>query len=162
MTVERLSKETGIAKTTIYRRWPNASAIVMDAFLDEIGPLIEYGKGDTLSAIFVNTILSFVESLKGKPGELLTQLLGLAQVDPELKSAFVERWIEPRRSQGEMVLKSAIRRGELKPDANIHLMLDMIYGAIYYRFAISFDSIDRAFAEELVDKTFCGYYPGMI
>ncbi|CAN5770546.1 hypothetical protein BH11PSE13_BH11PSE13_32350 [soil metagenome] len=36
-TVERNAEHSGIAKTTIYRRWPNAAAIVMDGFLDEIG-----------------------------------------------------------------------------------------------------------------------------
>lgn len=35
LTMERLAERTGVAKTTIYRRWPNISTVVMDAFLAE-------------------------------------------------------------------------------------------------------------------------------
>ena len=41
-TVERISTVSGVAKSTIYRRWPNAAAIVMDAFFEEVGPTIAY------------------------------------------------------------------------------------------------------------------------
>ncbi|HTG15024.1 MAG TPA: helix-turn-helix domain-containing protein, partial [Blastocatellia bacterium] len=33
VTVESISAKTGIAKTSIYRRWPNKAAMVMEAFL---------------------------------------------------------------------------------------------------------------------------------
>ena len=36
LTIEGIAARTGIAKTTIYRRWPNVGAIVMDAFLADV------------------------------------------------------------------------------------------------------------------------------
>ena len=42
VTVESISAKTGIAKTSIYRRWPNKAAMVMEAFLFRIGPGIEF------------------------------------------------------------------------------------------------------------------------
>jgi AcrR family transcriptional regulator len=42
VTVESISAKTGIAKTSIYRRWPNKAAMVMEAFLFKIGPGIEF------------------------------------------------------------------------------------------------------------------------
>jgi len=33
VTVESIAAKTGIAKTSIYRRWPNKAAMVMEAFL---------------------------------------------------------------------------------------------------------------------------------
>jgi AcrR family transcriptional regulator len=42
VTVESISAKTGVAKTSIYRRWPNKAAMVMEAFLFRIGPGIEF------------------------------------------------------------------------------------------------------------------------
>src|ERR1700736_506869 len=36
LTVQKIADRSGVAKTTIYRRWPNVASIVMDAFLSEI------------------------------------------------------------------------------------------------------------------------------
>lgn len=155
-TVERISRETGIAKSTIYRRWPNASAIIMDAFIEEINPLIQYQNEGSITEIFVNTIISFANSLKGKRGKLLTELFGLAQFDCELKAAFLERWIEPRRREGVKVLQNAVSTGHLEPDIDPQLILDLLYGAVYYRLGVSFKEIDNEFAEKLVTRTFCG------
>src|SRR5882762_5512570 len=33
VSIESIAAKTGVAKTTIYRRWPNKAAIVMDAFM---------------------------------------------------------------------------------------------------------------------------------
>src|SRR5258708_738489 len=42
VTIESISAKTGIAKTSIYRRWPNKAAMVMEAFLFRIGPGIGF------------------------------------------------------------------------------------------------------------------------
>ncbi|SDR97951.1 transcriptional repressor C-terminal [Microlunatus soli] len=38
-TVERIAAEAGIAKTTIYRRWPSKGVLIVDCLLDEFGPV---------------------------------------------------------------------------------------------------------------------------
>ena len=35
--VEAIAKKAGVGKTTIYRWWPNKSAIAMEAFLEQPG-----------------------------------------------------------------------------------------------------------------------------
>ncbi|MEV0841754.1 TetR/AcrR family transcriptional regulator [Actinocatenispora sera] len=38
-TVERIAAAAGIAKTTVYRRWPTKGALIVDCLLDAFGPM---------------------------------------------------------------------------------------------------------------------------
>ena len=35
MTIEQIAKRAGVAKTTIYRRWPSKATLALEAFLNE-------------------------------------------------------------------------------------------------------------------------------
>src|SRR5437764_11845369 len=37
LTMERVAAESGVAKTTLYRRWPTKAALCMDLYLDIAG-----------------------------------------------------------------------------------------------------------------------------
>ncbi len=42
--MEAIAAEARVARTTIYRRWPNKATVIMDAFLAEVGPGIAFPK----------------------------------------------------------------------------------------------------------------------
>jgi AcrR family transcriptional regulator len=42
LSVESLAAAAGVGKTTIYRRWPNKAAVVMDAFLIHVGSKVVF------------------------------------------------------------------------------------------------------------------------
>ncbi|WP_188115146.1 TetR/AcrR family transcriptional regulator [Salinicola endophyticus] len=158
-TIERIASVSGVAKSTIYRRWPNAGAILMDAFLDVIGPTIAYDDSLPIVANFRRSVAGLSEVLNGPYGRLLQHLLGAAQSDPELSRAFVERWIGPRRQMGREAIEHAVVRGELTADIDPGLSMDLIYGAIYYRLSVSFSEIDREFVETVVMRVLGPYLP---
>ncbi|MCK0746530.1 TetR/AcrR family transcriptional regulator [Chromohalobacter nigrandesensis] len=156
-TVERISAVSGVAKSTLYRRWPNAPAIVMDAFFEEVGPMIAYDMQLPIHDNFCQSVGALVEALKGPRGQLLRELLGTAQAEPDLREAFVERWIAPRRRMGQEAIESAIARGELRPEVDPGLALDLIYGAVYYHLTVSFTDIDQRYIAALVDRVLGPY-----
>jgi AcrR family transcriptional regulator len=40
VTMEAIAATADVARTTIYRRWPNKESVIMDAFLEEVGPAL--------------------------------------------------------------------------------------------------------------------------
>jgi AcrR family transcriptional regulator len=155
-TAVRISERSGVAKTTIYRRWPNAAAIVMDAFLDEISPLIRYRRKADVRATFVSAIKELARALRGPRGGLLRHLLGAAQSDIELQRAFWNNWISPRRVQAREVIAEAKALGQLRQDVNEDVLIDTLFGAVYYRLLIPYAEVSEAYVEALVDQVFSG------
>jgi AcrR family transcriptional regulator len=136
VTVESISAKTGIAKTSIYRRWPNKAAMVMEAFLFRIGPGIEFPKRPSYLESIRLQMLALAKAFRGPFGSMIKALLGEAQFDAELAEAFRTRWIAPRREAAKQVIQSAIRNKELRPDVDLDQMLDALYGWLYYRLII--------------------------
>lgn len=155
-TVERIAERSGVSKTTIYRRWPNAASIVMDGFLDEIGPLIAYDEKSSIVGTVKSNLQHLVRVLKGRRGELLRHLIGAAQTNRDLRDAFLDKLIVPRRKLAQDAFQRAIERNELRAEASAEIILDLLYGAVYYRLFVSFAPFHPTFVEEIVDRAFHG------
>ncbi|MGK7652221.1 TetR/AcrR family transcriptional regulator [Roseovarius sp. B08] len=104
LTMEGIASSSGVAKTTIYRRWPNAAAVIMDAFLCDVDPIIRYRPQPQISETMIVALKDFVRSLTPERLALLRHLIGSAQADEELAKAFWANWISPRRQEGALCL----------------------------------------------------------
>lgn len=158
LTVEKISARTGIAKTTIYRRWPNVSAMIIDAVLSKVtedAPIVEKSNlRETFSAAMKLLVLLY----RGPHGPTLRTLIGRAQNDESLRLAIETRWVEPRRKVAREILRRGIRCGELRPDLDPDVILDALYGAIYHRFLLPYDNavLSVEFVDALVAIVFGG------
>ncbi len=157
LTIDAIAAKAGVGKMTIYRRWPNKAAVVMDAFLTIVGP----GTGFPTEPRAVNSIRLQMrlqaKFFRGKFGKIIKTLLGEAQFDSELAEAFRERWILPRRLMTRGMLEQAIRQLDLRPDIDLDTATDMLYGPIYYRMQIGSGPID----DEFTDKIFADVISGL-
>ena len=161
LTVERIAERTGVAKTTIYRRWPNVSAIVMDAFLTEVMRAAPIQQRQTVRESFTASMLLLAKAYRGRQGDLLRPLLGRAQTDEHLREAVKSRWVEPRRQIAREIIRRGIQTGELRSGLDPDIVLDALYGAIYHRLLVPYDSapISDSYIEKLVDTVFGGLGP---
>jgi AcrR family transcriptional regulator len=147
VSMDAIAAEAGVGKTTIYRRWPNKAAVVMDAFLADIGPRIPYPAAENARERIRLQMRALARAFSGRAGKLLRILLGEIQFDPELAVAFRERWVVPRRAAAREMLLSGIRSGELAPYTDPDALMDALYAGIYYTLLIGNASLDEAFAD---------------
>ncbi|WP_391529593.1 TetR/AcrR family transcriptional regulator [Photorhabdus akhurstii] len=156
ITINHIALYSGVAKSTIYRRWPNVSAVLMDAFFDDIELLIIYDKQMPVIESMRVTIKKLIEVLQSKRGLLFRYLLGAAQYDTEVREVFIQRWLEPRRQLGKQSILHAIKQGEISFNTDHNLLLDCIFGAIYYKYMVSFSPITPEFVDKVIDCAFGG------
>ena len=159
LTVEGVAARAGVGKTTIYRRWPNVWAIVMDAFLAEADRQAPIQERATVRESLAASMRMLARAYRGQQGKILRPLLGRAQVDEELRRAVRENWVVPRRQRALEIVRRGIASGELRAGLDPEVVLDALYGPFYHRLLLPYDDdapISDAYVDALVDTVFGG------
>jgi AcrR family transcriptional regulator len=156
VTIERVAARTGVAKTTIYRRWPNVSVLVTEAFLAQVTAQVPVD--ETLSAreAFRGSMRALTRVFQGRDGQILSALLGQAQTDETLCQTLLGRWLMPRRQLGLEVVRRGKESGELKADLDENLVIDALFGPLYYRLMMPYAPLSEAYADEVLRQVFAG------
>ncbi len=158
LTVDAIANRAGVGKTTIYRRWPNKAAVVMDAFLAQVGPDTDFPKTPRAIDSMHLQLRTQAKAFRGKYGRVIKELIGEAQFDSELAQAFLERWRMPRRAVARCVFEEAIKQGDLRADIDIDATIDLLYAPLYYRLQINSGPISDSY----IDAIFAHVIQGVV
>jgi AcrR family transcriptional regulator len=156
LTLDSIATRAGVGKMTIYRRWPNKAALVMDAFLTLVGPETQFPEAPSALERIRLQLRVQAQFFRGHFGGMIRTLLGEAQFDPALAQAFRERWINPRRQLPRQLLEEAVHQGDLRQDIDVEAAIDALYGPLYYRLQIGTGPLTAAFAETVFQQTITG------
>jgi AcrR family transcriptional regulator len=149
LTIQKIVQRSGVAKTTIYRRWPNVASIVMDAFLSDMASVSPILAKETTIETVRTSMRLFARTLKTRRGQLLRALLSRAQYDQDLKEAFWLRWIKPRRDAMTEVLQRGVATGEFRRGLDLDIVIDGFYGPIYYRLLVPYADLSNSYIDSL-------------
>ncbi len=132
-TIDAIAERAGASKATIYRWWPNKAALLIEALRDEVAQELPFPNTGNLREDVRLQLRNFIRLLTGRRGRLFKAFISAAQSDEEVAAAFRSVWIVPRRVEAKRVLESHRRNGQLPQDADLDLILDMLYGPLYFR-----------------------------
>jgi AcrR family transcriptional regulator len=150
--IEALASRAGVGKQTIYRWWSSKAEVIMEAYSPRITENIPTPDTGSVKQDLCQVLLQLFAILTTTTaGEAITGLIAEAQMDASIASLFRKQFIECRTEVTRTILERGIGRGELRPDTNLELLIDAIYGPIWYRLLLKHGALDEAFAEELVD-----------
>ena len=156
LTIDEVAKRSGVAKTTIYRHWPNRNALIIDACLrmtdgDDEPPDTGSLEGD------VKAILTDLAELlvTARWSSMLPSIVDAAERDPEIAEVHsrLQRWhAAPLRA----ALERAARRGEIPPEADLSAIAAALRGPLYFRRWFSREPIDDSFVDLIVQSVLAG------
>jgi AcrR family transcriptional regulator len=163
LTIERVARRTGIAKTTIYRRWRSRDDLALAVVLRMTRTVVSSpDAGDDVDSLLAlrNLVTGAVDILRSTPmGSIMRGLASELATDPHLSTAFREQVVALRRQRLADIVAVGIERGELRRDTDIDLLHDLLFGPIYYRLLTSEAPLDTVFATEIVDAVMPGLDP---
>jgi AcrR family transcriptional regulator len=156
-TIEAVAARSGVAKTTVYRWWPNRAALVVDLLVRiamEAAPLPPTG-GDPMLVLRTELYL-VAEAAEALPGRLLISLLGEAEHDPDIRGALQVGLFTPRRLAVAKVIRRAQLGGALRRGVPPLLAADLFYGPLFYRKFIRHEPVSREFVRHVFQNVLAG------
>ncbi|MFG2426241.1 TetR/AcrR family transcriptional regulator [Streptomyces sp. NPDC048590] len=164
VTVEGIAARAGVGKQTIYRRWPTKSAVVFAALLDlsqdaDTSSLALPDTGD-ISADLKLVLRATVEEFNDPSFDRLVRALNTEIAnDAELAAEYREKLDRPLEDAKRARLRSAQQAGQLAPDADLGLVLAMLYAPLFQRWLHRTGPLTADYADALVDATLRAFAP---
>jgi AcrR family transcriptional regulator len=163
MTIEEVAARARVGKASIYRRWPTKGTLAFDAFVTDFLERQPVPDTGSLRDDLLGLLRSWVRAVRqSTTGRTLKGLIGEVQRDPELADAWRDRFVAPLRRRLHAVLQRSIERGELVPDANTGLLLDLLFGPAYHRLLHGHLPLNDAFIEDVVAAVMAAVEAGTI
>jgi AcrR family transcriptional regulator len=156
-SIEAIAKRAGVGKQTIYRWWPSKGAVVLEALNDSLATVTDFpDSGDIVEDL--RTQMTGVVKLLGSTntGLVYQGVLAAAQSDPAISRAHIDDIIEPATIAGRERIARAKARGEIREDADPQALIDMLYGAIYYRLLLHTRPLEPGQVDADLDIAFRG------
>ncbi len=144
-TVDAVAARSGVAKTTIYRWWPNRASLLVELLAEVHTAAVPLpASGEPVRAI-LGELRDAATAANGLTGKLLTALIGEAQHDPEVRAELLEGLFYPRRATTARVIRRAQDKGELRPDVPPDIAADLLFGPLFYRMLVRHDPVTTTF-----------------
>ena len=148
-TIERLARDAGVGKQTIYRWWPSKAAVIAEAVATRAQHTIPLPDTGTLAADlreFFQT--TFRQSEDPKVLSELKSMMVASIENPESARPFHD-FLASRRATLRILLERGAARAEVAADADLDFLTDLAYGLLWYRGLVGHRRLDDEAARKL-------------
>lgn len=156
LSIEGIASRAGVAKSTIYRWWSCKAAVAMEAFLSATERKVAFPQTASAIADVTAQMRVLAEAYRGTTGRIVAELIALGQSDPDSRKAFVDGYLEPRRSVARAALRRGVEQGEIRADVDIDTLVDALYGPIINRMMLGHGPLNEDFVEKIATFVFDG------
>lgn len=159
LSVDEVAERAGVAKTTLYRRWPTKDHLAIAVTSRLLGQVPIADTGDLHADLtgFTSALADTLNRVRmaGRPGGsaspsagLLAELVAAAARHEDI-GAVVRAGFAQRHALAVARLHQARDREGLRADLDPDLLIDQLAGPVYYRVLITGTPVDRAYCQRL-------------
>ncbi len=149
--VDAIAARAGVGKQTIYRWWPSKYAVLLEAILQRARLDVPApDTGDLAKDLREFLRGTFRGARNASTAAFLRAMMGQAQQDPGTAEVMRE-FTASRRNALRELLERGQDRGELPDTTNVDLIVDQVYGLLWYRLMVGHAPLGRDLAKELTD-----------
>lgn len=150
VSIDDIARGSGVAKTTIYRHWPNRSALLIDACSRMGSPQETPDLGSLrrdLTRLAGNVADSFQNAAWTK---VIPSIIDAADRDERIATMQAEMH-RNNMTPFTAVIERARARGEVRDDVSPESLIAMTLGPLFYRKWFSKEPVDRDFLTAVID-----------
>lgn len=145
LTMDAVATAAKASKATLYRRWSTKAELVVDAVSRAKGCLVP---DDVDTGNLRDDLLALACEEGGftseMPMSVMAGLLTALHRDPDLQTAFKERFLAPRVEVVNKVYARAVERGEIAADVDIQLLSQTLPALIiHHAFILGIEPTDE-------------------
>jgi AcrR family transcriptional regulator len=159
-TIDAIATRAGVGRNTIYRRWASKEALIADA-LHELTAELDEHEADDLYGLLLDWVRDFARVFADPMfGRILPAVLGELGRNPAFAEVYSEQVVRPRYEALLRLLEQALERGELRRDADVEQIADLLAGPPFIRMLpIGLPALTERYAEELLETIWHGIAP---
>lgn len=156
VTMEAVAERAGVGKPTVYRWWPNSSAVAMAALLEHDVTTKRSPRAKSPLAALRRQLKAVAHIFATPLGRNVAIMLASSDSQTELSKSFRNHFILARREEARALLEEAIDAGEIWRGVDVEAVLDLLYGALFYRLIAAPTVIDSAYTDRIVSLLLAG------
>ncbi len=151
LSIEAVAARAGVGKATIYRRWSNKDALLIDAVASLKGPLPGL-TGESVRDDLIALLRPVGRQATAPAATVLPCLIAELKRSRALHDVY-QKVTEPRRELMRDVLRRGIADGALRADLDLDIVMAMLTGPVLAASMLNWNpSLDReTMPERLVD-----------
>jgi AcrR family transcriptional regulator len=152
LTFDSIAERAGTGKSPLYRRWPDTTALVIDALetltMDPAG----YPRTGVLRKDLIGFTRYMTRTHQGVKGAAFRSLLGEAHRYPELLDRFKAQVLAPLFDALTELLRDAAKRGEVSSKRLTPVVLEVLHALVVKRLILETRDLSTKDITEMVDQ----------
>lgn len=160
LTIEAVAERAGVNKTTIYRWWPSKAELVGSATVTARALRFDLPDTGSVRGDLCAYARHVADLLTRTPtAQVAHALLAGAGRSPELAENLQE-YVTDRIERARPMMARAVARGEIRPDTDVGILLELLNGAVWLHAVVRRLPIDDGLLEAWVDGLVSGFADG--
>ena len=161
LSIEGIAAAAGVGKQTIYRWWPSKGAVLLDSLLalseGQDGEVMALPDTGDLEADLKLVLRATVDELTDSRYDGAMRALTAETLrDPALAAMCGERLEAPIKALKLERLRSAQAAGDLGPELDLDLAIDVIWGPLFSRWLQRSGPLTAGYADQVVERALDG------
>lgn len=159
LTMEAIAKRAKVGKPTLYKWWPSKAALVFAMFHERVAVVSKIPKSATAEQAIRTKVRRLINEFNGLFGKVMADLIAEGQSEPEILSELVEQHINARRTATAADIEEGKLNGEFDESIDAQLLIDAIFGPLYFRHLLRHAPLTQVYGDELVTQVLQGVRP---
>lgn len=159
LRIDDVAERARVGKATIYRRYRSKEELIAAAVRSLVSDISIPDTGSTeddLRELMRNAVKVYRGSVEAG---VMPGLVDAMNRDRRLARSVREGFLKRRRAALAAVLERGVQRGDLRPDLDLELALDVLGGPLFYRLLVTGGPIDKDLADGVAELMIRGFAP---